>query len=295
MLGPLAALASSLTWAVGSSAYSPLSKKYSGLTVNLARASAAFPIFVVLITLAGKWGDFSVITSRETLWLVISIIASYGSGDALFMVSSQSLGVPGALAIASAYPIWSAIAGAVFLGQSLSWVKGAALVTVLAGVILVIVSDMRRASDIAHRRHRVFGVLMALATSLFWSLNTYANAKVRPEISSFVANSIRMGVGIFVCSTFILFTQKRGNRRYTVEKADWKKFGWIFGIEGAGGSFFFVYGLTHSSLAVASVLSALAPAMAVPIALFVRRENIPTGKVIGVLLAVVGVIWLVSV
>lgn len=295
MLGPLAALASSFTWAIGSAAYSPLSKKYSGLTVNLARASAAVPILALLICFSGRWTDFSVISLREILWLMLSVFSSYGTGDVLFLFSSQSLGVPGALAIASSYPIWSAMAGAAFLGQPLSLSGVLALLTIVAGVVLVILSDMRKFGKSSDRKVRFLGVAAAVVTSLFWSLNTYANAKVRPEVASEVANLVRMSTAVVICPLFIGLTRRRGQRFFSVDRSDWKKFGWIFCFEGAFGSLFFVYGLTHSSLAVASVLSSLSPAMAVPVAIAMQREKLSLAKSAGVLMAVAGVIWLVSV
>ena len=295
MLGPLASLASSFTWAIGSSAYSPLSKKYSGLTVNICRALMALPLFFLLITLSGHWSDFSVLSLREVLWLATGMVASYCSGDALFLFSSQSLGVPGALAITSCYPIWSALAGSLFLGQSLKIPSLLALLMAVGGVVLVVLSDVRKEKISKDQGNHLFGLFAALLTSLLWSLNTYANSQVRPEISSAVANSIRMGVALVVCPVFIFLLQKRGRRHFTVERKDWKRLGWVFGFEGAGGAFFFVYGLTHSPLAVASALSSLAPAIAVPIALLSRRESLSKTKVIGVLFAVLGVIWLVTV
>ena len=59
-------------------------------------------------------------------------------------MSTRSLGLPGALAIASAYPLWSVLAGLIFQGEALGTLRllGVAL-TVLGTVTVVLVATHR--------------------------------------------------------------------------------------------------------------------------------------------------------
>src|ERR1051326_5646724 len=89
-LGPLCAFGSSVTWAIGSAVYSRLSDRYSAFSVNFARALIALPLFI-LATFWIKGGWASGIAEYQTLrlshwgWFTLSMIASYGLGDTLFL------------------------------------------------------------------------------------------------------------------------------------------------------------------------------------------------------------------
>ena len=56
-LGPLAAFASSCTWAYGTSVYSALARQHAPVTVNLCRALVALPLFLIggMVAAAMPW------------------------------------------------------------------------------------------------------------------------------------------------------------------------------------------------------------------------------------------------
>jgi drug/metabolite transporter (DMT)-like permease len=68
----------------------------------------------------------------------------------------------------------------------------------------------------------------------------------------------------------------------------------IFVIEAFGGSLLFIYGLTHSTLAVSAALSSLAPVISVPIAWGRRTEPVSWTKALGICLAVAGTVILLT-
>lgn len=300
LLGPLGALASSFTWAAGTVVYSKLTRNHSPFTINLARALAATPFFILAIFLAGVWTDFEILTVGQVTWLTISIISSYAIGDVLFLMSTRTLDVPTALAIASSFPIWSALAGAIFLGEQLSPLRYGALILVVLSVMVVILSDARPQGTEKKKPGYWKGVFLALGCSIFWCVNTYANAKVGNTISSFTSNLIRMLIAIGVCQA-LLWNQRRQIKKSNpslypkfLSGDEIKRYGWIFALEAFGGSFCFVYGLTHAPLAVASALSSLAPAISVPIAVVFGKQRISPIKIAAVMTVVLGVCALVG-
>lgn len=63
-LGTAAALASSVTWALGSVAYSRLAQQYNPQAVNISRALVALPLFVLTTVFAmgglgGAWASYA--------------------------------------------------------------------------------------------------------------------------------------------------------------------------------------------------------------------------------------------
>ena len=293
MMGSLAALASSFTWAIGTLAYSELQKKYSAFSINFFRAVAALPLFLMAAYLSGDWHQFSEISNVQVAWLSMSILASYLTGDVLFLLATRRIGIPGALAICSSYPVLSALAGALFLGQVLKVLTYFALALTVAGVIIVILSDVLRSKSFEKKKGYWLGVFMAWVSSWFWALNTYANAKVGPGLSAHIANSVRMIVALFACGIVASFTKRSGSSPLLLKRVDIPRYGWVFCLEGFGGAFCFVYGLLHAPLAIAAALSSLAPALSVPLTWWRGTEKVPLLKMIGVFLVVLGVVGLV--
>jgi drug/metabolite transporter (DMT)-like permease len=297
VIGALAALASSFTWSAGSAVYARLSREYAPSQVSFTRALVALPLFffsALVLERVDLQQSLSQLASGNAFWLVMSMIASYGLGDVAFLWSTRALGIPGALAIASSYPFWSAFAGYLFQGEVLSPTKIAGITCTVTGTILVVlVGYHHRQKNATHWLDRFeVGLGLGFLTSLCWALNTFSVARGGQGLSPNVANTVRMLVALVLCPIigYFILRKWRGG-------ISWKRFkplGWIFVLEAYGGSFFFMYGLSHAPLAVASALSSLAPVISVPAAWAGKHEPVSWIKAMGVCIAVVGAVLLVQ-
>lgn len=297
MLGPLSAFLSSCTWAIGSATYTNLSKKHPAYVININRALIALPICILIVFLGGGsiangFQEFSKLTVSNFSWLAISVLASYAFADVLFFWSAIALGVPAALAISAIYPIWSALAGYLVDGQKMGTLQFGGLLAVVGGVVLVILSGRPQSNEKIANRAYLRGVGLALATSVLWSLNTFSVMRGGTGISAMVGNSIRMTLSLALCPLVAFAMRQHGSIK--MEKKTYLSVGWIFALEAVGGSTFFMYGLTHSSLAVGSALSSLAPAIAVPISWIMGKEKFSIAKTFGILIIILGIIFLVQ-
>jgi drug/metabolite transporter (DMT)-like permease len=302
LAGPICSILSSLTWAVGVSAYSKLSKVHPPFKVNFARALVAFPLFLLTLLLVGGPHGFahalSSVSRSHFLWLSVSVVSSFAIGDVLFLMSTESLGVPSALAIASVFPVWSAIAGLIFKHEVLSIKQVSGLIAVVAGVILVILSQ--HAPDLSTQKQKVkwihnywVGIGLVFLASAFWSLNTFGVALGGVGLEPAAASAVRMGIAVIFCPVVgWLFMGKVTNP--LLPSKLFRKNLWIFILEGFGGSLFFMYGLTHSKIAVASALSSLAPVLSLPIALILKTDRLSFQKTLGIFLVVGGIWYLVG-
>jgi drug/metabolite transporter (DMT)-like permease len=293
-LGPLFAFLSSCTWALGSARYSKLSEHTIPPAINGTRALLSLPFFILAILIGGY--HFDHLNSHQLGLLALSIIASYGIGDLFFLLSTRLIGVPSALAIASSYPAFASMTGMI-LGKEipqLFQILGSGL-TIL-GIIFVILSSQKTQQKPLQKTqssHQIAkGVILALLTSVFWSINSYCVSIVGKELNPFVSNVIRMSFAIIISAILSVLVYQQ--KPHLVSKNDLKKFWWVFIIESFGGSIFFVYGLSHSSLILGTTLTALAPILAVPIALLLGLEKFSLQKTLGVILAVCGILLLVS-
>jgi len=295
-LGPLAAFLASCTWALGSSTYSRLSLIHSPFAINFTRALLALPLFFIgaltfQVEPMSLAQVFDGVRIEHWGWLSVSVMCSYALADAFFVWSTRSLGVPGALAIASAYPVWTALFGALYRDETLSSLNLLGLLVTLAGVSAVILSapqkNSRPTETVELQGHSqksnllVRGVTLAVLTSLMWAANSASIAAVGPALSSYQMNLIRMILALILCFFLGAFAYLRGRSRHL--NARWeialswralRPFFWIFILEAFGGSLFFTYGLAHSPLVLASTLSSLAPVIAVPVAWALRLERV---------------------
>jgi drug/metabolite transporter (DMT)-like permease len=270
------------------------------MAVNFMRASLSFPFFLAAALAMGPAGGLAQVTAGRAGWLLLSVVGSYVVGDALFLASTQLLGVPAALAIASTYPLWSAFAGWAFLGQSVGPAGLLGVVLVVAGVITVVKRHGGEAVDgegpgagfRAPSGHTT-GVLLAAATSLFWALNTFAIARGGADLPVAGVNTFRMGFAIALMPIARLFLRGRGTP-LVVPAAEMRRSWPFFLLESVGGTALFVVGLTHSPLAVAAALTSLAPVLSVPFAFLVSRERIRGRVLLGIVVVTAGIVLLVA-
>ena len=290
-IGPLCAFLSSLTWAIGSASYARWSHQYTAFAVNFTRAVIAFILFsIAIFVTSGGWNaglaEIARLRWSHVGWFGLSMISSYGIGDVLFLWSTRSLGVPGALAIASCYPIWTTLAGWVFLQQGLSALSAVGLVVTVVGVITVVLSSGAQVSQ-RGRVAIVKGLCLGLMTSLFWALNGYSISRGGVDLLAAVGSSVRMGLAIGMSGLLTLLLA-RGERMAMAWK-DVRPGLWVFALEAFGGSYLFLVGLTRSSLALGATLSSLAPVLSVPISVGMGLERLSWKKVAGVSLTVAGI------
>lgn len=305
-LGILCAFLASCTWAFAVAAYSSISKEHPAFKVHFMRAALSLPLFILILffenpSVEAVGQAFAALPLSTWGWLALSILASLALGDVLFLWSTRALGVTGALAIASTYPLWTALADVFFKGSTLNFLAMLGLILVVGGTVGVIMqtrdeNEMSQGGPIPDLprhflRRKEVGVCLAFCTSAMWALNAYALNQIGPSLPNALGNSIRMGYAVMMAP---LIGYALGGLRQGSPFLPFKilrKYGWIFFIEGFGGTVFYMYGLTHAPLAIGAALSSLAPVLVVPVALLSRTEKFSGLKTFFVLLVVVGV-WL---
>jgi drug/metabolite transporter (DMT)-like permease len=267
--------------------------------VNTTRATIAVPFFFAWAVFVYGPGEamaqFAATPLRNVLWLALSMISSYALGDFLFLLSTRFIGVAAGLALASTYPLWSAVAGWMVRGEAMTPAGMSGLVLIVAGVILVILGGVAPQSEggVSARppRHYTYGILLGLAASVFWSLNTFATSEGGQGVPMAITNTYRMFFAATLSPILGLILVRQRPR--LVGWADLKKYGWVFFIESIGGTVCYMYGLTHASLAVGASLSSLSPAIIAPVAWIMKWERFSWLRFAGILAIVFGIVLLV--
>jgi drug/metabolite transporter (DMT)-like permease len=220
------------------------------------------------------------------------------------MWSARFLGVPGALAIASSYPLWSTAGAAWWRGDPVSFGQFIGVLLTCVGIIIVVLRAPRftRSStvdvdsgfsvvpSIIRRGGKTFSFVLALLTSLMWSINSMAVSELGSRLSPEVSNVLRMGFALIITSVCGRIFLPRAS--IVLDRKTFTKNIALFVYEAFIGSYLFIIALARSPIAIGVTLSALAPVLAVPVAWISKTERPSLMRTLGVCLVVAGVILL---
>lgn len=326
LLGPISAFCSAFVWAIGSAGYSRLAKDNSAFAINFTRALVALPMFIVAaFIVSGGWLEgllnYRNLQMSQVGWLSLSMLASYGLGDVLFLWSVHSLGLPGALAIASCFPVWTVLFGYLFSNETVLNIQFLGLFVTIVGVIFIVLNGPHADKNASIKvlpashvndfylpvnqptligkpatkeksRFSFKGLLLAFGASVCWAMNSFATARGGVGVNPHVGNTIRMSAALILTAGFgrILMPKKS----IFLPKKQLLGSLWLFCFEAFGGGFFYFYGMAHSSLVLGSTLASLAPAISVPVALLWGFEKFSLIRTFGVGIVVLGIFLLVG-
>ena len=161
--------------------------------VNLTRAVLVLPLFALaaLVTVGPqavgdlRWSNLG--------WLSLSMLCSYGLGDLIFYLTALRLGTPTGLSISSIFPVWSALLGALTLGEKISGGRAAGIACCIGGVCWLV--RLQAPEDAPKKtlrgRELATGVALALLTSLLWAGNAYSIRRGAVGLPMFLVNTFR--------------------------------------------------------------------------------------------------------
>jgi drug/metabolite transporter (DMT)-like permease len=199
--------------------------------------------------------------------------------------------VSSALAIASTYPLWAALKGTLIDGERFG--PGRALGTLLCvgGVAAIIKTGRAAAEPEQPGDGRALGVPLALATSVLWAGNTIGIKAGSVGLPFYTVNAMRYGFALAILGGLVLLGRAPGATR---PARGWARLVPAIVIDCLVGSACFIYGLTHTDLAVGATLSSLAPLLALPFAVWLGAERLTFAKLAAVIVTVGGIVLLAS-
>jgi drug/metabolite transporter (DMT)-like permease len=292
-LGPVAAFGASVTWAYSTARYARVSRDVGSARVNFARVLVALPVFgIAQLLLRGPRVQDGV-TGARAAWLLVSVVSSYALADSVFLTAARRVGVTTALSIASTYPLWAALWGMLLAGEPLGWQRASGTCLAVGGVVWLVQLASARGdgTKAVVQRDRV-GLMLALATSLLWAANSISVKRGSEGLSILQVNSIRYAMALALLSPQAL--RKPAPGLTAAPSGGWLPVLPAILADAVLGSTCYVYGLSHTDLAVGATLSSLAPLLSVPVAVVLGEERWNARRFAAVLLTVGGVIVLVS-
>jgi drug/metabolite transporter (DMT)-like permease len=291
-LGALSAFMASVTWAFASTRYSAIAREQGAVRVGVVRGITASVLWLSALACTDGLGSLRQIDGPHALALVGSILCSYVVGDRLFFAASSHLGVPSALAIATIYPLWAALFGTFVRGEPLGARRIVGIALCLAGVSAVLWMSRDPTRRLEQRSGLMLGGVLALLTSLCWAGNAVFLKLGTDVLSIYQANGFRYSVAALVLLVQVRSIKPTPNA--LPPAALLRVLRAPLALDAALGSVCFVYGITHTDLALGATLSSLSPLVALPVAVAMRTERVTLGKVGAVCLTLVGIVLLVT-
>ena len=289
-LGELAALATSLSFSIGSTAFTASGRRIGSLTVNRIRLLIA-ALFLGLThwVLLGSFLPHDA-GSSHWFWFGVSGMVGLVVGDIFLFQAFVLIGPRIAMLMLSLAPVIASVQAWIFLDERLSGGQIFGIFLTLLGIGWVLMEGNRTDRDA-----RVYGrgILLGLGAAIGQASGLVLAKKgfVGGELSPISANLIRMLAAALLLWVITLFQGQVGSTLRILRR---QPKGLLYALAGAFfGPFLGVtlslFAIQKIEVGVASTLSSLPPVFLLPISYFVFKERFGWGAVAGTFLAMAGV------
>ncbi|MFL7812284.1 MAG: DMT family transporter [Anaerolineales bacterium] len=289
-IGELAAIITSITYAVNSALFTVAGRKVGSMVVNRVRLLAAC-IFLAL----GHWIFIGLPWPagagwERWLWLGSSGIVGLVLGDAFLFQAFIWIGPRISMLMMSLAPIIAAVTAWVLLEEKLSGMQIMGILVTLTGVAWVILEKNQRSKEA--NKDYLRGILFGLGAATGQGLGlVLAKPGLQGSFSALSGNFIRM-TSAFLVMGLITILQGKLRETYQQVRAHPRALGAIVGGAFSGpfiGVSLSLFALQHTSIGVASTLVSLTPIFLLPVEARFFHERVGWGAVAGTIVALLGV------
>lgn len=284
------ALGCALAWAIAVILFKKSGEHLPPLALNLAKNAIVLPLFAItlLIVEGVEWPS---IPPLHVGVILVSGLLGIAAGDTLFFRALNSIGASRIAVAQALYSPFVILLSMAYLGERLGGWQFAGVALVLAGILLVTWTRQRTSVDARQMRN---GVLWAVLAVFLMALGIVI-AKPMLEQHSFVwVVTLRIFAG-FV-GMFAIFAARR--QLADLSRAYRGVTHWPVIVMGAlVGSYIsmmlWLAGYKYTQASIAAVLNELAAVFILPLAAVFLREAIQPRQVMGIGLALLGVLLVV--
>lgn len=301
-IGEIFALAAAASWAVGSLLFARIGTRVAPGAMNLGKCvAAAVVLSLARAALSKELGPIAW-PAEAALLLAASGLVGLTIGDTAYFGALVALGVPRAILLLSAAPVFATLGGVALLGEHVGGREALGIGLTLGGIALVVAGRRLEpaagadARDEVARRDRVRrGVMLGIVAALCQAGGSLLSRRAMKlgidPLGAAAGRLVTAAIGLAVLSSIT------GHARPWVgglrKEYAWLKVAGASLIGTVGGIWLSQLALARcASTGVATTLLATSPIFALPLAHFVGHERITARGVAGTLLAIGGVVLL---
>ena len=170
MIGELAALGASLSWAIAPILYTKALLNTKPISANIVRCATNAGVLVAALLLLGQAGALAALPTRTMVLVVTSGVVGLGVGDTLYMVGLKFVGVSRAVPLAATYPLFSLIWATLLLHQQLTIAAVLGAAVIVLGIWLLS-REKAGQKTIVKSRLALIGLSVSLVTAVIWSVS----------------------------------------------------------------------------------------------------------------------------
>ncbi|WP_048148616.1 DMT family transporter [Palaeococcus ferrophilus] len=278
--GILYALTSALGWGTASVLIKMGMKNRKAVTANIVRLYFVALLYIGVIILGGRVGDVTSLSARQLTIAFISAQFGFVIGDYFYFNALRIAGVSRTVPITSSYPLWAILWAYLFLGRSVT-------LNVIIGALLVFsaILIVRRAEEREHIEGK--GFVFALLAPISWSLAITLLDYLSSSIDVFTLAAIRM---IFAAVGVSVFLPRYAGDLKSLTLRE------LLILASAGilglfiGQYAFVAAVSTIGSQIATPVTAINPIVSSTLAIIVLKEPPNSRILLGLILAVAGIV-----
>ena len=321
-MGVAAAVTAAAVWAVSAVLLASQRQTVDFVSVSALRLVAASLFFLVVVWPLGANADLARMSFDDIWQLLGTAMLNLAVGDTFYIGAVMLLGVnfayPAGLGL---FALFSFLLSVIFLGETVTWDTALGSALVLAGVYVVLLygretartpapaplTATRRGTDAAatnrapgpttRLRARMpgrvaVGLLLLLITATSWAGGTVWLRDVSQGFDAAAVGLVRIPSAMITIGAVAFLTPGSSLRRRTVSRRSHGVLA-VEGLLGAGiGSLLLIYAVQNIGAGETAVLVSLSPLFALPLAAVFLGERVTRWLVVGIVLAVAGIILL---
>lgn len=288
-IGELAALATTLCWAISATSFEIAGKKVGSLSVNYIRLVIGF-IFISIYSYFTRGMFFPVdATSSNWIWLSISGLIGFFIGDLFLFQSYLEVGSRISMLIMASSPPITAILGFLIMKEKISLLGILGMLITVTGIAMVILGKNPDEKKVELKLSKK-GVVYAFLGSLGQAVGLIFSKVGMGDYNAFAATQIRIIAG-FISFTILFIVlnkwedlksalkEKRSMLHITIGSL----FGPFIGVSLS------LISLKYTSAAISSTITSIVPVVIIPFSIIVFKEKVKPREILGAIVSVVGV------
>lgn len=284
LLGALLALISAFGWGTASVLVKIGMRNKSAVTVNIIRLYITALFYACMFLLTGNYAEISSLNWRVLLIAFISGQFGFVIGDYFYFSALRLMGVSRTVPITSSYPLWTILWAWLFLGRSVN-----AQIIVGAFLVFLAIVIVRRGEIEEHLDSK--GFVFALLAPISWSIAITLLDFLSSQVSPLSLAGIRMIFAAFGISVFLPRYSKE-LREITQREVAILSGAALLGL--IIGQYTFVKSVSLVGSQISAPVSAVNPIISSLLAIAILKEPPNTKIILGLILAVVGVILITT-
>lgn len=284
-IGILAALASSLSWAMGTVLLKTVGDGISSLAMTLAKGAISIVLIAAVLALSGVTP-----MGREALILLsLSGVLGIAVSDTCFFEALKGLGPLSLVLVMLLGQVLTVVFAVLFLGERPTPAAWIGIVLVMSGVGAVVTAGLSGRNRTSGLRGFAFGLISLLGMAV----STIIAKKALADVSAMQATLVRMAAGTIGILVLGGATGRLG--AWMNPFADLRvatRFFLAVCVVTFGGFWLSLFAIQSLDVSMANTLIATEPVFVLPLAAIFLREKITGRAVAGTFVAVLGIVLL---